>query len=359
MSTPTAFRGHTTDRATHRTRTAARRLTTLTAAALSAAAALTGCGPATTEQTTPEAPTTQDTADASQATADASTFPVTVEHAFGETTIDYAPERVVTLGWGDVDNVLALGITPVGYTSTHGAPGLQPWSEEITGDDDAVDLGPSLDGDFEEIAALEPDLIIEVQHQTDEQRFERLSSIAPTVTRPEGSDPWRVNRAEGTRQIAHALGQQEAGEQLLNELDQHIADTRNEHPQLQDKVGTAVLVSDETTYWGFHPRDSRGQFVETIGMQTPQGVLELINDDQFSVEVSAEEVEVFDGDLIMFLTEDVNFVPEEYNQLFADFDAAMVVPTADERWAISTGTPLATHYALDHLVPLIAEALED
>jgi iron complex transport system substrate-binding protein len=39
-------------------------------------------------------------------------FPVTIEHAFGTTTVERAPERVVTLGVTDADAVLALGTTP-------------------------------------------------------------------------------------------------------------------------------------------------------------------------------------------------------------------------------------------------------
>ena len=34
---------------------------------------------------------------------DADAFPVTIEHAFGETTIEEEPTRVATLGWSDQD----------------------------------------------------------------------------------------------------------------------------------------------------------------------------------------------------------------------------------------------------------------
>ena len=38
---------------------------------------------------------------------DADAFPVTIEHAFGETTIEEEPTRVATLGWTDQDVALA------------------------------------------------------------------------------------------------------------------------------------------------------------------------------------------------------------------------------------------------------------
>ena len=42
------------------------------------------------------------------------TFPVTIDHALGSTTIEAKPERVVTWGWSAQDAVLGLGVTPVG-----------------------------------------------------------------------------------------------------------------------------------------------------------------------------------------------------------------------------------------------------
>ena len=41
---------------------------------------------------------------------------MTIEHAFGETTIETEPKRVATLGWSDQDNAVALGVVPVGAT---------------------------------------------------------------------------------------------------------------------------------------------------------------------------------------------------------------------------------------------------
>ena len=43
-----------------------------------------------------------------------SSFPVTISHAFGETTIEASPERVVAWGWGAADAAIALGVIPVG-----------------------------------------------------------------------------------------------------------------------------------------------------------------------------------------------------------------------------------------------------
>ena len=43
----------------------------------------------------------------------AQSFPVTIEHALGETTIPAQPRRVVALGYVDHDYLYSLGVAPV------------------------------------------------------------------------------------------------------------------------------------------------------------------------------------------------------------------------------------------------------
>ena len=66
--------------------------------------------------------------------ADEAQFPVTVEHALGETVIESKPERVATVGWANHEVPLAFGIVPVGMSkSTWGDDddnGIMPWTEE-------------------------------------------------------------------------------------------------------------------------------------------------------------------------------------------------------------------------------------
>src|SRR5690606_37861170 len=61
------------------------------------------------------------------------TFPVTLDHAFGQTRIEAKPERIVTIGWMTQDAVIALGETPVAipYQGWGGnAEGYVPWVVE-------------------------------------------------------------------------------------------------------------------------------------------------------------------------------------------------------------------------------------
>src|SRR4051812_21957870 len=75
-----------------------KRLRPLALALTLGALALTGCSTGSTDDDAAGTSTTQVEADA---------FPVTIEHAFGTTTIEKEPERVATLGWSDQDHVVA------------------------------------------------------------------------------------------------------------------------------------------------------------------------------------------------------------------------------------------------------------
>ena len=74
---------------------------------------------------------------------------MTIDHAFGSTTIEEAPERVVTWGWGSADAAVALGVTPVaipfqGYGGDD--EGVLPWIREAVeaAGDEVPDRAPRL-----------------------------------------------------------------------------------------------------------------------------------------------------------------------------------------------------------------------
>lgn len=72
------------------------------------------------------------TALAGPAAADDS-YPVQFTHAFGETTLQAKPERIVTIGWMTQDAVLALGEVPVAIPQQlwgGDAEGVLPWVRE-------------------------------------------------------------------------------------------------------------------------------------------------------------------------------------------------------------------------------------
>src|SRR5690554_3147776 len=123
------------------------------------ALALAGCAPSAGPADEPAA-----TPEATEGAAGA--FPVTIEHAFGETVIEAEPQRVVTWGWGSTDAAIALGVVPVAIPfQAYGGDenGVLPWIAEALeemGAETPTVLPDSAEAPVEAIAAAEPDLIL-------------------------------------------------------------------------------------------------------------------------------------------------------------------------------------------------------
>src|SRR5690606_31209214 len=143
-----------------------------------------------------------DTADAGARAEDdagSGAFPVTIDHAFGETEITEEPERVVTWGWGSADAAIALGVVPVAIPfQEYGGDeqGVLPWIREALEEQGAElpeILPNSEEAPVEAIAAAEPDLVLAAYSGLTEEEYELLSEVAPVVAYPEEawSTPWR------------------------------------------------------------------------------------------------------------------------------------------------------------------------
>jgi len=114
------------------------------------------------------------------APAIAQEFPVTIEHKFGTTVIGAKPERVASLDYGGIGNLLKLGVSPVivrewrdKFPST-----TPPWGQSLLTTEPVVFAG---DIDPELVASTNPDVIIALASGIDEDLYAKLSLIAPVV----------------------------------------------------------------------------------------------------------------------------------------------------------------------------------
>ena len=211
-----------------------RRLTTVLAAtAAIAALTLSGCSASSSTDTNAGA-------------AGDGTFPVTIEHAFGETTIEAEPTRVATWGWGSEDNAIALGVVPVAMPfHAYGGDenGVLPWVAEALEEQGAqlpTVLSDSAEPPYEEIAEAAPDVILAGYSGLTEEQYELLSEIAPVVAYPD--EPWATDWRELVELTGTALGKTEEASDLLADIDRTIAEKAAAHPEFEGK--TIALASD-------------------------------------------------------------------------------------------------------------------
>lgn len=130
---------------------------------------LAGCGtsePARTPASEPSAAT-------------AAGGPVSVTDSRGKTvTLPTAATRVVTLEWGQTEDVITLGVQPVGVADILGYTSWDTASP-ITGS--PVDVGLRTEPSLESVAKADPDVIIGIEGSVPEGALEQMERIAPVV----------------------------------------------------------------------------------------------------------------------------------------------------------------------------------
>ena len=131
-------------------------------------------------------------------TSEEVTYPITIEHAFGETVIESKPERIATIGWENQDTPLALGVAPVGVSAANYGlvtdNNLHLWTDEAF-----ADLGvekpvvfDDVDGlDFEQISDCNPDVILAAYSGMTQEDYDTLSQIAPVI--PYKEKAWQTS----------------------------------------------------------------------------------------------------------------------------------------------------------------------
>lgn len=330
------------------------------AAALTAGAALllTGCASSSAPAAT------------STGSADDGAFPVTITHALGETTIETKPERVATVGWGNQDVALALGIVPVGsdtqvWNWTGDAdPGLYEWSLDAIdalGGEEPVLFSTSDGTDFEAIADTDPDIILAAQSGLDEQSYATLSEIAPVVAYPDVAwfTAWRDTIALG----AEGLGLKAEGEQLVSDLEGQIADATAD----ADFAGkTAAFFSingaDLSTVYLYTQGDSRTAFLEDLGFDLPQVAADAAAGGSFYEEFSAENADkLADIDVIVTYGEGDVLAALQADSLWSTLPAVkngavVEVGMGDAYSAAVTPTALSIPWVLDQYVGDLKDA---
>lgn len=290
------------------------------------------------------------------------TFPATVDTKFGPVEITEQPRRVVALGWGDAETALALGVQPVGASDwlAFGGEGVGPWAKGLY--DTPPQLISTMEPSFEQIAALEPDLILDVKGSGDQQRHDQLSQIAPTVGVPSGADNYLTSSTDQVRVISTALGLPEKGDELLAGVDAKFAAAASSHPQWKGRTVTAATRTSEG--WGAYVESSeRVQFLKRLGfVQNPTIAGMQPNSGGFSVTISAEQLNLLDADAIITLP---IYVPDteitenpSFQAIPAVKDGRAIILDQEARAAWSLGSTLATGYALDQLLPQLEQHLD-
>jgi iron complex transport system substrate-binding protein len=281
---------------------------------------------------------------------------VTVKHIFGETKIPTPPKRVVSAGFTEQDDLLAVGVVPIAVTDWFGGEpfGVWPWAQPKLGGAQPVVLNLNDGVQVDQIAALKPDLIVATNAGLDQDTYTKLSAIAPTIAQS-GPDaffePWK-DQATAIGQAVFKAADMAA---LIAGVDEKFTTAGKNKPQF---AGKQVLLLGGTFY-----QDSvrvttpgwRTEFLTNMGFTIPDTGGELVPRDKMAAVLDS-------ADVLIWKTES----DEEQAALLADPIVAKLRATIGKRnvftgkdlaGAIAFASPLSYPVVADQLPSMLARAL--
>ena len=292
------------------------------------------------------------------------TFPATVTHMYGTTTVRQAPRRVVSVGYNDQDTLLALDVVPVGILRWFATQprAVGPWAEPKLGAAQPTIIPPA-ELDFEAILKLQPDLIVGIYRDMKPEEYQRLSQIAPTIAPPVGSTPFGVPWRDEARLIAGGLGQTPAMERIIADVEGKFAAAKRANPQFAGKNVVVSLPAADGQYYAYSRRDGRVNFMEEIGL-TLSPAIDALEKTAFYTTLSRERVNLLEADVLIFLvTTDATLQALKADTLLQGLNVAkqnriIYITDVNIVQAYAMNSVLSLPYAIEQVVPQIAQIIK-
>ncbi|MFF3395395.1 ABC transporter substrate-binding protein [Streptomyces sp. NPDC002669] len=233
----------------------------------------------------------KDFADAAKKTAEFGTdakagqYPRTLTHAMGKTEIKSAPKRVVVLDVGEFDNVVSLGVKPVGYAPSEGDAALPSYLKKDAGSPKNVGTINNLN--LEAIAGLKPDLILGSQLRAAD-KYKALSEIAPTVFSIRPGFTWKENYLLN----AAALDRTAEAKSELDDYEKKAAKLGEDIGPKKPTISMVRYMPDRIRLYA--KASFIGTILEDVGLPRPEN--QQIDD--LAAEISPEKIDDADADWI-------------------------------------------------------------
>ncbi|WP_241242831.1 ABC transporter substrate-binding protein [Paenibacillus whitsoniae] len=158
---------------------------------------------------------------ASAAPSAAPTGPKTIKHGLGTTEVKTTPKRIIVLEWTYAEDLIAVGVQPVGVADIKGYKANVNVSTPLA--DTVVDVGTRQEPNLETITGLKPDLIITAAFRS-QKNYDALSKIAPTIAfnpYPAENEGDQYTEMETTfKTIADLVGKKAEADNVLADLQQ-------------------------------------------------------------------------------------------------------------------------------------------
>ncbi len=280
---------------------------------------------------------------------------VTITHLFGQTVIKQPPKRVVSAGYTEQDDLLAVGVVPVAVTKWFGDQpfAVWPWAQPKLGGAQPVVLNLDNGIPVDQIAGLKPDLIVAINAGVDADIYQKLSAIAPTVAQSGGDaffEPWKDQA--GT--IGQAVYQADQMKSLIDAVDKQFAAVAENHPQwkakkallLQGRLFQGTVVATAAGW--------RTDFLNQMGLVIADSIKPFVTDHRAVIPRDQIKAVLDSADVVIWTTEN----PDDQKTLLADPEIAGSQATAQNRHIFTTKDQAgAIAFASVLSYPMVADQL--
>lgn len=199
------------------------------------------------------------------------------------------PQRIIALQEGDIDSLLALGITPIGATNGRGQSTPPRYLSEDLGEA-AVSVGGFFQPNLEVVLELEPDLILFAGYD-DPEVLEQLNAIAPVYNSAGRGDDWRTQ----LRRVGDVVNQSDAAEMFISDFDARVASLSD---ALGDRANDQFIVARWTADGPqlMTPVTFSSAVLMELGMRPLEEFPELQEGHPHTAPLSLETLELLDVD---------------------------------------------------------------
>jgi len=288
---------------------------------------------------------------------------VTITHLFGRTVIKEPPKRVVSAGYTEQDDLLALGVVPIAVTNWFGDQpfAVWPWAQPKLGAAQPVVLSLDNGIQVDQIASLKPDLIVAINAGLDADTYKTLSAIAPTVAQSDGDaffEPWK----EQATAVGQAVFQPDPMKSLIDAVDKQFTAVAQKNPQW---TGKKALLMQGALWRGTVVATLAGwrtDFLNQMGLVIADSIKPFGSDHRAVIPRDQIKAVLDSADVVIWTTES----PDDQKALLADPEVAASLATAqnrhvfttkDQAGAIAFASPLSYPLVADQLPPQIAKIL--
>lgn len=292
-------------------------------------------------------------------------YPLTLDSDAGEVVLEERPERIAVVDArpASTDILLEMGVVPI-LASTNLDFGGWVSADDLDQIERLWEVGDEPLATREEVAAAEPDLIVHFSNrELAADRAADFARIAPTVALVEGEQSWR----EMTALLAEALDLEQAGQQVVDSVDDAIAESRSALAAHHGATITQLHVhAGQNLVFITTPGRDASELYESLGFELSAAAASVPEDGA----ISLENIGMVDADLLFvtsFAQADVDpildapvfqalpVVAEE--RVFFEIGDAPDARGVSVGWALSAMTPTGLKAALPILVDDALQAL--